>query len=67
VSQIRNEKVCSAVADLRFCGLPVANSQHWKLPMILFGKDPNAPVAPLVKGQEGMLRYIPPLSGGPGH
>jgi len=28
VSQIRNEKVCSAVADLRFCGLPVANSQH---------------------------------------
>jgi len=35
--------------------------------MILFGKDPNAPVAPLVKGQEGMLCYIPPLSGGPGH
>jgi len=31
VSQIRNEKVCSAVADLRFCGLPVANSQHWEL------------------------------------
>jgi len=31
VSQIRNEKVCSAVADLRFCGLPVANSQHCRL------------------------------------